>query len=425
MIGKQIHELASYLFPLNRSITGDGVRQTLRSLKEIVPELEIREVKTGTKVFDWTVPKEWKVNEAFIIDPDGKKFCDFKDNNLHLIGYSAFFKNKISLDELQPNLYSLEELPEAIPYITSYYSDNWGFCISQKQRDKLKKGMYEVVIDTEHFEGSLTYGEILLEGKSKKEIFISTYVCHPSMANNELSGPTVTIFLAKWLKSLDRNYSYRIIFIPETIGSLTYLSLNLAQMKEQIIAGFNINCVGDDRTYSFMASKKGDTLPDKVARHVLKHIYPAYETYDWSNRGSDERQYCSPGIDLPVTSIYRSKDSTYPEYHTSLDDLENVVTPEGLEGGYEVHRLALEILEKNYFPKVQCLGEPNLGSRGLYPTISDRNVTDTNNRVPTILDFITWSDGSHSLLDIADKCDLPIWELYDISKKLKDGGLIK
>lgn len=422
MIGKQIHDLAKLLYPLNRSITGEGVRQTLKILKEMVPELEIKEVQTGTKVFDWTVPKEWKVNEAFLIDPDGNKICDFEDNNLHLIGYSTAIRDKISLRELQSHLYSVEELPDAVPYVTSYYSDNWGFCIAQNQRDKLKEGEYEIVIDTEHFDGSLTYGEILLKGATKQEIFISTYICHPSMANNELSGPTVTIFLAQWLKNLNRNYSYRIIFIPETIGSLTYLSINLDEMKKQIFAGFNINCVGDERTYSFMASKQGNTLSDRVARHVLKHVYPNYETYSWSKRGSDERQYCSPGIDLPVTSMYRSKDSTYPEYHTSLDDLENVVTPNGLQGGYEIHRLALELLEMNYYPKVQCLGEPNLGSRGLYPTVSDRNVV---NQVSTILDFITWSDGSHSLLDIAEKCDLPAWELYDMSQKLKENGLIE
>ena len=423
MIGQDIHDLAKKLFPLNRSITGDGVRQTLKVLKDIVPELSINEVKSGTKVFDWVVPEEWKVNEAYIIDPDGNKICDFKKNNLHLLGYSISIDKVLTLEELSKNLYSITDLPDAIPYMTSYYSKNWGFCIADNEKEALKDGNYRVVIDAEHFEGSLTYGEIILEGKTDEEIFLSTYICHPSMANNELSGPTVTIFLAKWLKSLkERKHTYRIIFIPETIGSITYLSRNIKEMKKNIVAGFNINCVGDDRTYSFMPSRNGNTLADNVARHVLKHTFPDYIEYDWGRRASDERQYCAPGVDLPVTSIYRSKDGAYPEYHTSLDDLENVVTPKGLQGGYEITRLCIELLENNYYPEVTCYGEPNLGSRGLYPLISDGGI---EREVWLLLDFITWSDGKLSLFEVADKCKVPVWEIYEISKKLLKKGLIR
>lgn len=423
MIGKEIHDLAKELFPLNRSITGDGVRQTLKILKDIVPELSINEVNSGTKVFDWVVPEEWRVNEAYIIDPEGNKICDYKQNNLHLLGYSISVNEVLTLEELNKNLYSIPDLPNAIPYMTSYYSKNWGFCIADNEKVALKEGNYHVFIDAEHFKGSLTYGEIILEGRTDEEIFLSTYICHPSMANNELSGPTVTIFLAKWLKSLkERRHTYRIIFVPETIGSITYLSKNIERMKKNIVAGFNINCVGDDRTYSFMPSRNGNTLADNVARHVLKHTFPDYIEYDWGKRGSDERQYCAPGVDLPVTSIYRSKDGAYPEYHTSLDDLENVVTPEGLQGGYEITRLCLELLENNYYPEVTCYGEPNLGSRGLYPSLSSRGI---EREVWLLLDFITWSDGKLSLFEIADKCKVPVWEIYEISKKLIKNGLIR
>ena len=249
--GKEIHNLARRLWRINRSITGDGNRLTLDILKEICPEMKIYEVPSGTKVFDWTVPNEWNVKEAWIKDPSGNKIVDFEECNLHLVGYSIPVHKTINLKQLQNHLHSRPDLPSAIPYVTSYYNHYWGFCLSDLQRRSLCKGEYEVYVDSELKNGSLTYGEILLEGESKQEIFLSTYICHPSMANNELSGMTVTAYIAKWLASLkQRQYSYRIIFIPETIGSLTYLNKNLKKMKDNIIAGFNVSCVGDDRMYS-------------------------------------------------------------------------------------------------------------------------------------------------------------------------------
>lgn len=422
MIGKEIHNLCTQLFNINRSITGDGVRETLATLKEFMPDLSITEVPTGTSVFDWTIPKEWKVNDAYIISPSGKKICSFKENNLHLVGYSTPIHAKLSLSELQGNLYSLPDQPTAIPYITSYYKERWGFCLTQQQRDGLEDGEYEVFIDSELFDGYLTYGELLIKGKTDREIFISTYVCHPSMANNELSGPTVTTFIAKWLSTRANNrYSYRFVFIPETIGSITYLSKNKDYLKANVFAGFNVTCIGDNRDYSYLPSRNGNTISDTVAKHVLKYICPTYKSYKWTDRGSDERQYCSPGIDLPIASIMRTKYGKYDEYHTSLDDLTKVVTPEGLDGGYIALKSAIEALEENRYPKINVFGEPQLGKRGLYPTLSTKTSAI---EVRLMMDLITWSDGTNSMLEIAELCEVPIWELYPIVKKLFDHKLL-
>lgn len=417
MIGAEIHALAKKLWPINRSITGDGVRETLSILKnKHLQDLSIKEVATGTKVFDWVIPKEWKITDAYIKTPGGEKICEFKKNNLHVVGYSIPVHRKMTLRELDQHLYSLVDQPDAIPYITSYYAEHWGFCLTQKLRDQLVDGKYEVFIDSQLFDGHLTYGELVIPGKSRKEVFLSTYICHPSMANNELSGPTVTTYLAKWLISLhQRNYTYRIVFIPETIGSITYISQNLNWLKSHVIAGFNISCVGDNRTYSYLPSRNGSTLSDKVSRHVLKWTYPRYVSYSWLDRGSDERQYCAPGIDLPIASIMRTKYREYPEYHTSLDDLVNVVTPEGLGGGFHILKLALEIIEKNCYPKVTVFCEPQLGKRGLYPALSTKT---SGSQAKLIMDLITWSDGTRSLLQIAELCNTPVWKLYPILDEL-------
>lgn len=422
MIGNDIHALAKRLWAINRSITGDGVRETLSKIKEVIPELSICEAPSGTQVFDWTIPKEWRVKDAYIVTPSGKKICEFRKNNLHLVGYSTPISKKLSLSELQDHLYSLPSQPNAIPYITSYYKERWGFCLTHEQREQLEDGEYEAFIDSELFDGSLTYGEILFKGKSNKEIFISTYVCHPSMANNELSGPCVTTFLAKRLKEENQlRYSYRLIFIPETIGSITYLSKNIDHLKKSVVAGFNVSCVGDNRDYSYLPSRNGNTLSDQVAKHVLKYTCSTYKSYTWGDRGSDERQYCAPGVDLPIASIMRTKYGMYDEYHTSLDDLINVVTAEGLDGGFNVIWNAIEALERNVYPQVKVLCEPQLGKRGLYPTLSTKG---SSAEVRLMMDFITWSDGTRSLIEIAELCSSPVWELYPIVDKLSSHNLM-
>ena len=421
-IGKEMHKFAQSLWSYNRSLTGEGVRQTLQKINEKIPSLKIKSVPSGTKVFDWTIPKEWFVKDAYIITPKGKKICNFFENNLHLVGYSTSFKGQLSLSELKKHLHSLPDQPDAIPYVTSYYKKRWGFCLTHNQLEKLEEGKYKVLIDTKLFNGVLNYGELIIPGK-KKEIFLSTYICHPSMANNELSGPTVVTFLAKWLNALkNREYSYRIIFIPETIGSITYISINREKLKKNIYAGFNISCVGDNRAYSFLPSRNGITISDLVAKHVLKWIDPNFIIYSWLDRGSDERQYCSPGIDLPIASIFRTKYGKYPEYHTSLDDLEKVVTAEGLEGGYFAIRKTLEALERNKIYKVTVLCEPHMSKRKLYPTLSTKK---SGKNIKLMMDFISYCDGNNSLLNIAELLNVPLWDLYELSNKLEKHNLIK
>lgn len=421
-LGQQMHDLCRKLFPICRSITGDGFRESLSILKEHLPGLESHEVPTGTKCFDWEVPQEWNIRDAFIETPNGKRICNFRESNLHVVGYSTPIDATVSLDELHEHLYSLPEQPNAIPYITSYYKQRWGFCLTDQQRQQLQPGNYRVYIDSELKEGSLTYGELIIPGNSTSEVFLSTYLCHPSMANNELSGPVVTMFLAKWLASLtDRKYTYRIAIIPETIGSITYLSRNFELMKERIVAGFNISCVGDDRAYSYLPSRNGHTLADLAATHALKHLHPEYVTYSFLDRGSDERQYCSPGIDLPVCSIMRSKYACYPEYHTSLDNLD-LITPAGLLGGYEAIKKAIQCIEldEKLTAVVPC--EPQLGKRGLYPTLSTK---DSSAQVRNMMNFLAYADGTRSALEIAELISVPLWSLAQIISDLKREGLLR
>ena len=422
--GEAMHALARDLWPINRSITGDGVRQTLALLRERhLPGLQTIEVPSGTAVFDWRVPREWRVREAYIRTPSGQRICSYRDNNLHLLGYSMPVRQQMDRQALDAHLYSLPEQPDAIPFVTSYYKERWGFCLRHDQRLALQDGLYEVVVDSELFDGSMSYGELLIPGDSPQEVLLSTYVCHPSMANNELSGPVVTTALAAWLTALPRRrLSYRIVFIPETIGSITYLSRHLDTLKQRVIAGFIVNCIGDDRAYSFLPSRHGQTLSDRVARHVLKATDPAYKAYGWRDRGSDERQYCAPGVDLPIASIMRSKYAEYPEYHTSLDDLEHVVTPAGLAGGLQVMQRALVALERHGHPQVTVLCEPQLGKRGLYPTLSGKG---PGQAAQLYLDVLSWADGQQTLIDIAELCGLPVWELYPVVDALAEHGLLK
>ena len=398
--GEQMHAWASDLFPINRSITGEGVRSTLAYLAKLLPGLNICEIPTGTKVLDWIVPQEWEIREAWVEDKSGNRIIDFKKHNLHVVGYSVPVDCTMELSELQTHLYSLPEQPDAIPYVTSYYSSNWGFCLTHNQRTSLKPGVYRVKIDSELKHGVLNYGELIIKGEVDDEVFLSTYICHPSMANNELSGPVVTGALAQWLLQLSSTrYTYRIIFIPETIGSVAYLSRKINHLKKNVVAGYNVTCIGDDRCYSYLPSRKGNTLSDRIALHVLKYIDHNFKSYSWLDRGSDERQYCAPGVDLPIASIMRSKYAEYPEYHTSLDDL-SFVTASGLEGGFMALKRAIECIESNCIPRVTTLGEPQLGTRGLYPSISMKGSADL---VRQMMDFISYADGENDLIDIADK----------------------
>ncbi len=420
---EDIYKFAEAIFPLNRSLTGIGARETLKQIQRLIPELKIQEVKSGTKVYDWIIPKEWNIEDAYIISPNGEKICDYTQSNLHLVGYSTPIEKKISLEELQLHLYSIPEQPDAIPYVTSYYDENWGFCISQNERNKLVEGEYKVLIKGRKFNGVLNYADVVLQGKSKKEIIFSTYICHPSMANNEVSGITVSTFLAKWIAGLnDRYYTYRFIFVPETIGSLLYIKNNFKHLKKNTIAGFNITCIGDERAYSFLPSRNGDTIADRVALHVLNKIDPYFKTYTWSDRGSDERQYCAPGIDLPVASIMRSKYGEYPEYHTSLDQLGNVVTKKGLEGGLKVLQEIVLSLESNYFPMLKTVGEPQLSKRDLYPKTS---IKSSQQEARLFLNLTTWSDGTKSLLDIAEILGVYVLDIIPYIKILEGKKLLK
>ncbi len=420
--GQVMYDLASRLFPICRSITGNGFRESLNIIREIIPNLQIHEVPSGTQVFDWTVPNEWNCSGGGIYSTKGDVIIDFKDTNLHIMGYSTPIDKVISLEELLDHIYTQPEQPDWIPYVTSYYKERWGFCMSENQKKKLTEEKYHVVIKSTLEPGSLTFGDLLIQGESDEEILFSTYLCHPSMANNELSGPVVQTELIKYIKSLPkRRYSYRFVFIPETIGSITYCSLYLDELQKNVKAGFVLSCVGDDRTYSYVSTPYGNTLADKVLKNVLKFHYPNFVEYSFLKRGSDEREYCSVGVDLPVCGFCRTKYGMYPEYHTSADDM-SLISPEGLQGAYDVMVKVISALENNYYYRMLCKGEPQLGKRGLYPTISKKGSYDS---IRALKNLIAYADGKNDLIDISNIINVPVDKLIAIKDKLIECDLIE
>ncbi len=421
-------ELEKYfdrLWPICRSITGDGVRESLSILSEIIP-LTIHEVPSGTAVFDWTVPKEWYINDAYIITPEGKKIADFKVNNLHVLNYSIGINKKVSYSELKEHIYTIESMPEAIPYVTSYYREKWGFCMSHVEFSQLsQEGEYTVYIDAGHKEGSLTYGDLILPGETEEEVMFSTYVCHPSMANNELSGPLALAFLYREiLKLKNRKYTYRFIFIPETIGAISYLAVHGMEMKEKTQAGFVLTCCGNNDEFHYKKSRRGNSLPDRAVEHFFKKINLGGNIRSFKPDGSDERQYCSPGFNLPVGSLMRTPYYEYSQYHTSLDN-KSFISFEALEKTTLAYKTVIEIIEMNdYYLNTLMYCEPQLGKRGLYPT----SLTHDTSRVfiDRLLQLVNFSDGEHDLLDIANSFDANIFEYKDaLEACLKEGLLVK
>jgi aminopeptidase-like protein len=420
--GSDLHRWATELFPICRSLTGQGVRETLHYVQELLPALEIHEVPSGTRALDWTVPDEWNIRDAYIADVAGNRLIDFQASNLHVVGYSEPIDALMARDELEPHLHSLTEQPDAIPYVTSYYRRSWGFCLTERQREHLSAGPFRVVIDSTLESGSLTYADAVIPGETCEEVLLSTYVCHPSMANNELSGPVVTVALGRWLESLPRRrYTYRLVFAPETIGAIVYLARHIEHLRAHVRAGWVVTCIGDDRAYSYVPSRLGGTLPDRISRYVLDTSVPNWAEYSFLDRGSDERQWCSPGADLPVCSVMRSKYGTYPEYHTSLDGL-RVVTPTGLQGGFDVLRRCIELIEANRRWRARQPGEPHLGPRGLYPTTSYKgSALDTR----VMMNILAYCDGDHDVVDLALRTGAPAPTVVELLERLAAAGVIE
>jgi aminopeptidase-like protein len=402
------------LFPICRSITGDGFRRTLDILRGHIP-LEIHDVPSGTRVFDWTVPKEWNIRDAYVKDPKGKKIIDFRRSNLHVVSYSVPVRKTLSLEELKKHLHTLPDRPDWIPYRTSYYQEDWGFCLSHRQLLALEEGDYEAVIDSTLRDGSLTYGELYLKGESEEEILISAHACHPSLANDNLSGVGLATMLARGIAASPGHYSYRFLFIPGTIGAITWLSLN-EDRAGKIKAGLVLSGVGDRGDLTYKKSRRGDAEIDRAAAHVLEHSGRSCRTLEFHPYGYDERQYCSPGFNLPVGRLSRTPPDEYPEYHTSADDLE-FVRPEALEASYETVRSILDVLEGNrvYLNRnPKC--EPQLGRRGLYASAGDDELA--------LLWVLNLSDGGHSLLDIAARARLPFMAVSAAARRLIQAGLL-
>lgn len=421
MNGDAAYSLLRELFPINRSLTGNGVRQTLGILRDLLPEMNIYEIPTGEIVNDWIVPSEWNLTRGYIEDQDGNVIIDSLHTNLHVMGYSTAIDRIITLSELLEHVYTLPKQPSAIPYVTSYYQSRWGFCMTEDQKSQLTKDFYHVVIDAELTDGSLTYADLLIPGLSQKEILFSTYVCHPAMANNELSGPVVAAALAGWIsKAQNLKYSYRFVFCPETLGSIVYLSKNLNQLKECMVAGWVLTCLGDEGNFSYIPSRLGNTLADRLSLMCLSDLDKPFNVYSFNDRGSDERQYCWPGVDLPVASITRSKYHEYPQYHTSLDDL-NFVSQKGLDESIEFFKELIRSIEKRTLWKAVTCGEPSLSRRGISLAPSTPGSATRRNQQ---MDVLVYCDGKTEIEEISRLCGLGLTVVDQCLSELEENGLI-
>jgi aminopeptidase-like protein len=418
-IGRELHDFASVLYPICRSITGDGIRRTLGLIGERIP-LRISEVPTGTEVFDWTVPKEWNIRDAYIKDASGTRIVDFQRNNLHVLNYSTPAHATMSLTELRPHLFTIPEHPDWIPYRTSYYKENWGFCLSHNQLLALEEDDYEVCIDSSLHDGHLTYGECLLPGASEEEVLISCHACHPSLANDNLSGLAVATALAGLLSGRELRYSYRFLFIPGTIGAITWLARN-HDRAGHIRHGLVLTGIGDAAGFHYKKSRQGNAEIDQAMAHVLRHCDEPSEILEFSPYGYDERQYCSPGFNLPVGCLMRSVWGTFVEYHTSADNLD-FIQPIQLARSLRLCASAIDVLENNFrYRNLSPFGEPQLGKRGLYRSTGGEAIADEINARLWVLNF---SDGEHSLLDIADRSGLPFGTIMEAAEALSKTGLL-
>lgn len=420
-VGSGMMKLISDLYPVCRSITGDGVRETLSYIEGMVP-LEITEIPTGTKIFDWEIPKEWNIRDAYIIDPQGNKIIDFKKLNLHVLNYSTPINQKMDLESLKKHLFSIPEKPDLVPYRTSYYAENWGFCLSHNQLQQLKDGQYEVVIDSSLKPGHLTYGEVLLKGKTDEEILISTHICHPSLANDNLAGNAVCTWLANYLSKTDHYYSYRFIFIPGTIGAIAWLAQNEDKIHK-IKYGLVTSLLGIDSLFTYKRTRSGNTTIDKIVEHILSKEIPNHRVIDFIPYGYDERQFCSPGINLDMGNLTRIPYSEYPEYHTSADNV-SFISEKALVDSYNIFKRVFQFIEAdrkymNLFPK----GEPQLGKRGLYDNVGGRN--DSKVLQLAFLWVLNFSDGNHTLIDIAIRSDMTIDIITEAASMLLEKGLLK
>ncbi|HTV54942.1 MAG TPA: DUF4910 domain-containing protein [Terriglobia bacterium] len=418
-LGCELHGFAWGLYPICRSITGEGIRKTLAAIGNVIP-LELVDVPTGTPVFDWSVPKEWNIRDAFIKSPAGERVVDFQKLNLHVVNYSTPVHAIMPLSELKAHLFTLPEHPDWVPYRTSYYKEDWGFCLSHNQMLALPDGEYEVSIDSTLSEGHLTYGECYLPGRSADEVLISCHACHPSLANDGLSGLTVATFLARFLSDLDLRYSYRFLFVPGTIGAITWLARN-QEATERIRHGLVLTCVGDPGGFHYKKSRQGSAEIDRAASHVLRHCGEAAEILEFSPYGYDERQYCSPGFNLAVGCLMRSVWGTFTEYHTSADNLE-FVRPQQLAGTLRVCVGILDVLENNRrYRNLNPYCEPQLGRRGLYCSTGGEVIPEDVNARLWVLNL---SDGEHTLLDIAERSGAPFRLIRDAAEALSQAGLL-